>query len=118
MIRRVAIGQRSISYDRGTETYSEGPGSLLCDVQFLPSGEGTERAFMVLRFDRQRHSLEVSVEFNALPDGRFKNAAIKGTFEEGVEFIYEVTDGKLIITSLVLDENTHLATEMSNRSYS
>jgi len=117
MIRRVAIGQRPISYDRGTETYTEEPGSLLCDVQFLPSGEGTEQAFMVLRFERHRHSIEVSVEFNALPEGRFKNAAIRGTFEEGVEFIYEVTDGKLIITSLVLNKNTHLSVEMSDRSY-
>jgi hypothetical protein len=116
MIHHVTVGRRAILYERGTQRYTEAPGTIQCAVQFLPSGEGMERAFLVLQL-LPRLSVEVFVEFDKLPEGRFKKAAIMGSFEEGVEFTYEVTDGKLIITSLVLSEDTCLATEMSDRSY-
>jgi hypothetical protein len=115
MIYTATVGRRKILYDRGKQRYTEEPGIIKCAVQFLPSGEGTERAFLFLQL-LPRLSIEVSVEFDKLPEGRFKTAAIKGSFEEGVEFIYEVTDGKLIVTSLVLTEDAHLEIEMSDRS--
>jgi hypothetical protein len=116
MIHPVTVGRRQILYERGTQRYTEVPGTIQCAVQFPPRGANTERAFLVLQL-LPRLSIEVFVEFDKLPEGRFKNAAVTGGFEEDVEFTYEVTDGKLIITSLVLDEDTHLATEMSDRSY-